>query len=90
MAQLEYNNFVANLDMKPTIVWIQGVDGYQPQAAGIGGGLQKGQQIIRASVEFSYLSSTSLELAYSLWLGDNAAGAYADRDNVSMTFKYHF
>lgn len=90
VGQLEYNNIFANLDMKPTIVWIHGVDGYQPQAAGIGGGLQKGGQIARASVEFTYLSSTSLELAYSLWLGDNNAGSYNDRDNVSMTFKYHF
>jgi len=90
VAQLEYNDIFANLDMKPTVVWIHGVDGYQPQAAGIGGSLQEGQQIVRASVEFSYLARTSLEMAYSAWLGDNAAGAYFDRDNVSMTFKYHF
>lgn len=90
VAQLEYNDIFANLDMKPTVVWIHGVDGYQPQAAGIGGALQEGQQIVRASVEFSYLARTSLEMAYSAWLGDNAAGAYFDRDNLSLTFKYHF
>jgi hypothetical protein len=76
--------------MRPTLVWIHGVDGYQPQAAGIGGALQEGQQIARASVDFSYLSSTSLELAYTQWLGDNAAGAYFDRDNLSLAFKYRF
>lgn len=90
VAQLEYNDIFANLDMKPTLVWIHGVDGYQPQATGIGGGLQKGQQIARASLEFSYLASTSLELAYSQWLGDNAAGNYFDRDNLSLVFKYRF
>jgi hypothetical protein len=31
-----------------------------------------------------------LELAYSQWLGDNAAGAYFDRDNLSLAFKYRF
>lgn len=90
VAQLEYLNLFANLDVRPALVWIHGVDGYQPQAAGIGGTLQKGQQTIRASVDFSYLSSTSLELAYTTWLGDNAAGAYSDRDNVSLAFKYRF
>jgi hypothetical protein len=90
VGQLEYNDIFANLDMRPTLVWIHGVDGYQPQAAGIGGALQEGQQIARASVDFSYLSSTSLELAYTQWLGDNAAGAYFDRDNLSLAFKYRF
>lgn len=90
VAQLEYLNLFANLDVKPTLVWIHGVDGYQPQAAGIGGSLQKDSQTVRASVEFSYLSSSSLELAYTTWLGDNAAGAYHDRDNVSLAFKYRF
>lgn len=90
VAQLEYLDLVANLDMKPTLVWMHGVDGYQPQAAGIGGLFQKNSQTVRASVEFSYLSSTSLELAYTTWLGDNAAGAYHDRDNISLAFKYRF
>lgn len=90
VAQLEYLDIFANLDMKPTLVWIHGVDGYQPQATGIGGALQKGQQTVRASVEFSYLSSTSMELAYTTWLGDNAAGAYSDRDNIALAFKYRF
>lgn len=90
VGQLEYNDIFANLDMKPTLVWMHGVDGYQPQAAGIGGNFQKGQQIIRASLDFSYLASTSMELAYSQWLGDNAAGAYFDRDNLSLSFKYRF
>ena len=90
VAQLEYLDLFANLDVKPTLVWIHGVDGYQPQATGIGGTFQKGSQTVRASVEFNYLSSTSLELAYTTWLGDNAAGAYSDRDNIALAFKYRF
>lgn len=90
VARLEYLDLFANLDVKPTLVWIHGVEGHQPQAVGIGGTFQEGQQTIRASLEFSYLSSTSLELAYTTWLGDNSAGFYSDRDNVALAFKYSF
>ncbi len=85
VATLDYQDVFANIKISPSIVWVHDVQGYEPGAAG---GLSEDEQAISASVKFSYLSSASLKLTYSTWLGDN--GANYDRDNLSMSFKYNF
>ncbi|MBQ0719222.1 MAG: DUF1302 family protein [Gammaproteobacteria bacterium] len=85
VATLDYQDVFANIKISPSIVWVHDVKGYEPGAAG---GLSEDEQAISASVKFSYLSSASLKLTYSSWLGDN--GANYDRDNLSMSFKYNF
>ncbi len=82
---LDYQDAFANIKISPSIVWVHDVKGHEPGAAG---GLSEDEQAISASVNFSYLSSASLKLTYSTWLGDN--GANYDRDNVSLSFKYNF
>jgi len=82
---LDYQDAFANIKISPSIVWVHDVKGHEPGAAG---GLSEDEQAISASVNFSYLSSASLKLTYSTWLGDN--GANYDRDNLSMSFKYNF
>ncbi|MGK2907576.1 MAG: DUF1302 domain-containing protein [Desulfuromonadales bacterium] len=85
VAGLEYNNFFSNINMNPTLVFIHNVDGYQPFNSGA---MVEGQRIIRASVQFTYLTRTSLEFGYSKWVG--SAGLSEDSDNVSAVFKYSF
>jgi hypothetical protein len=46
------------------------------------------QRTVVYGVTFEYLSSTSLDLAYTTWLG--TAGVWDDRDNIAATFKYSF
>jgi len=85
VAGLEYNNVFANINVLPTLVWIHNVNGYEPFSTG---SLVEEQRTIRTSVLFTYLSSTSLEFAYSKFVG--SAGVNDDRDNVSAIFKYSF
>lgn len=82
---LEYNDVFWNLNVLPTLVWIHNVEGYEPGAAG---GLVENQRTVRASLNFTYLSKASVELAYSHWIG--TAGGNFDKDNASITFKYYF
>ncbi|MEH6543151.1 MAG: DUF1302 family protein [Porticoccaceae bacterium] len=82
---MDYNDVFANVKVSPSLVWVHNVKGREPTAAG---GLSEDKRVISASVNFSYLSRTSMKLTYSTWLGDN--GAYYDRDNVSISFKYNF
>ena len=83
--KLDYNDAFANIKVSPSLVWIHNVHGYEPPAAG---GMSEGKQVVSAGVNFSYLSSTSVKLTYSSWLGDNS-GKY-DRDNIAISFKYNF
>ena len=82
---LDYQDAFANLKVSPSLVWVHDVKGYEPGAAG---GLTEDEQAISASVNFSYLSSSSLKFTYTTWLGDN--GSNYDRDNVALSFKYNF
>jgi len=82
---LDYQDVFANIKISPSVVWVHDVKGNEPSATG---GLSEDEQAVSASVNFSYLSSASLKLTYSTWLGDN--GAKYDRDNVSLSFKYNF
>ncbi|MBI2783729.1 MAG: DUF1302 family protein, partial [Gammaproteobacteria bacterium] len=85
VASFEYNNLFWNLNMKPRFVFAHGVRGYTPFGAGA---LVQDQKTLVAGVTFEYLSSTSLDLAYTTWLGK--AGVWDDRDNIALTFKYSF
>ena len=85
LVSLDYLDLFANIKVSPSIVWVHDVHGFEPGAAG---GLSEDERAISTSVNFSYLSSTSLKLTYSTWLGDN--GANYDRDNLSASFKYNF
>jgi hypothetical protein len=85
VASFEYNNLFWNLNMKPRFVFAHGVEGYTPFGSGA---LVKDQKTLVAGVTFEYLSSTSLDLAYTTWLGK--AGVWDDRDNIALTFKYSF
>jgi hypothetical protein len=85
VAGLEYNNAFANINVNPTLVFLHNVNGYQPFQSGA---MVEGQRVIRASVLFTYLTRTSLELGYSTWVG--SAGLNEDKDNVSAIFKYSF
>ena len=85
VAAFEYNNLFWNLNMNPRLVFQHDVRGYTPFAVG---GAYQDQKIFVAGVTFEYLSSTSLDLAYTTWLGK--AGPWDDRDNIALTFKYSF
>lgn len=85
VASLDYLDVFANITVTPAIVWVHDARGFQPTAAG---GLTEDERVVSASVNFSYLSSTSLKFTYSTWLGDN--GTYYDRDNLSVSAKYNF
>ncbi len=85
VVSLDYLDLFANIKVSPSLVWIHDVKGFEPGAAG---GLKEDEQIVSASVNFSYLSQASMKFTYSSWLGDNG-GSY-DRDNVSLSFKYNF
>ena len=82
---LEYNDVFANVNVSPTIIFVHNVEGYTPFNAGA---LVENQRTIVAKIGFSYLSSTTLDLQYTTWLG--TAGVYEDRDNVSLVFKRSF
>ncbi|OUS14297.1 hypothetical protein A9Q89_00190 [Gammaproteobacteria bacterium 53_120_T64] len=85
VATLDYQDVVANIKISPSLVWVHDVKGREPSAAG---GLSEDERAISASVNFSYLSSASMKVSYSTWLGDNAANY--DRDNIALSFKYNF
>ena len=85
VASFEYNNLFWNLNVKPRFVFAHGVEGYTPFNSGA---LVENQRTAAAGVTFEYLSSTSLDLAYTTWLG--TAGVWDDRDNIAATFKYSF
>ena len=85
VASYEYNNLFWNLNMKPRFVFSHGVEGYTPFTSGA---LVENQRTAVVGVTFEYLSSTSLDLAYTWWLG--TAGVWDDRDNIALTFKYSF
>jgi hypothetical protein len=85
VANLEYNNAFANINMTPQVVFVHNVDGYEPFATG---GLVEEQKSLRTSLLFTYLASTSFELAYDKRIG--AAGINEDKDNISAIFKYSF
>ncbi|MFZ2209391.1 MAG: DUF1302 family protein [Porticoccaceae bacterium] len=85
VASFEYNNLFWNLNVKPRFVFAHGVEGYTPFGSGA---LVENQRTAVAGVTFEYLSSTSLDLAYTTWLG--SAGVWDDRDNIALTFKYSF
>ena len=85
VASFEYNNLFWNLNVKPRFVFAHGVEGYTPFNSGA---LVENQRTGVVGVTFEYLSSTSLDLAYTTWLG--TAGVWDDRDNIAATFKYSF
>jgi hypothetical protein len=85
VASFEYNNLFWNLNVKPRFVFAHGVEGYTPFGSGA---LVENQRTAVTGVTFEYLSSTSLDLAYTTWLG--TAGVWDDRDNIALTFKYSF
>ena len=82
---LEYNDVFANVNVSPTLIFVHNVEGYTPFNAGA---LVENQRTVVAKIGFSYLSSTTLDLQYTTWLG--TAGVYEDRDNVSLVFKRSF
>ena len=85
VASFEYNNLFWNLNVKPRFVFAHGVEGYTPFNSGA---IVENQRTVVYGVTFEYLSSTSLDLAYTTWLG--SAGVWDDRDNIAATFKYSF
>ncbi len=85
IASYEYNNLFWNLNVKPRFVFAHHVEGYTPFTSGA---LVENQRTAAVGVAFEYLSSTSLDLAYTWWLG--SAGVWDDRDNIALTFKYSF
>ncbi|HEX4881939.1 MAG TPA: DUF1302 family protein [Porticoccaceae bacterium] len=85
VASFEYNNLFWNLNVKPRFVFAHHVEGYTPFTSGA---LVENQRTAAVGVAFEYLSSTSLDLAYTWWLG--SAGVWDDRDNIALTFKYSF
>jgi hypothetical protein len=85
VASFEYNNLFWNLNVKPRFVFAHGVEGYTPFTSGA---MVENQRTVVYGVTFEYLSSTSLDLAYTTWLG--TAGVWDDRDNIAATFKYSF
>ena len=85
VASYEYNNLFWNLNVKPRFVFAHGVEGYTPFTSGA---LVENQRTAVVGVTFEYLSSTSLDIAHTWWLG--SAGVWDDRDNISITFKYSF
>ena len=85
VASFEYNNLFWNLNVKPRFVFAHGVEGYTPFTSGA---LVENQRTAAVGVAFEYLSSTSLDIAHTWWLG--SAGVWDDRDNIAITFKYSF
>jgi hypothetical protein len=85
VASYEYNNLFWNLNVKPRFVFAHGVEGYTPFTSGA---LVENQRTAVVGVTFEYLSSTSLDIAHTWWLG--TAGVWDDRDNIAITFKYSF
>jgi hypothetical protein len=85
VASFEYNNLFWNLNVKPRFVFAHGVEGYTPFNSGA---IVENQRTVLYGVTFEYLSSTSLDLAYTTWLG--SAGVWDDRDNIAATFKFRF
>jgi hypothetical protein len=85
VASFEYNNLFWNLNVKPRFVFAHGVEGYTPFNSGA---IVENQRTVVYGVTFEYLSSTSLDLAFTTWLG--SAGVWDDRDNIAATFKYSF
>jgi hypothetical protein len=85
VASYEYNNLFWNLNVKPRFVFSHGVEGYTPFTSGA---LVENQRTAVVGVTFEYLSSTSLDIAHTWWLG--TAGVWDDRDNIAITFKYSF
>jgi len=85
VASYEYNNLFWNLNVKPRFVFAHGVEGYTPFGSGA---LVENQRTAVVGVTFEYLSSTSLDIAHTWWLG--SAGVWDDRDNIAVTFKYSF
>ncbi|PCJ38019.1 MAG: hypothetical protein COA75_02050 [Cellvibrionales bacterium] len=82
---LQYDNAFANINVSPTLIFVHNVEGYTPFNAGA---MVENQRIIVAKVGFSYLSSTTVDLQYTTWLG--TAGTSEDKDNVSIVFKRSF
>jgi len=82
---LEYNDVFANVNVSPTLIFVHNVEGYTPFNAG---SMVENQRVIVAKVGFSYLTSTTVDLQYTTWLG--TAGTSEDKDNVSIVFKRSF
>lgn len=87
LAQLEYNNLFANLNVKPSVMWGQDVSGIAPQPVqNFVSGTK--QYAIGSVVEFG--PQWSAQLQYQGSFGGGTVNSAKDRDVISLGVAYNF
>ncbi len=84
-ARLDYNNAVAGINLFPYAQFLHDVSGNSPSPSGP---FVEGRTALTLGLRADYLSSWQADLSYTRYAGDG--NELADRDFVSVSFKYSF
>jgi len=82
----QYNNVIAGVNFKPSILWSHDVDGYAPQP---GGNFIEGNTKLTVNLSASYLETYSAVIAYTQYSGDDFS-VLKDHDFMSVNFSVIF
>jgi len=86
-AQLEYNNALGPVTLRPRLAWRHDVDGISP---GPGENFLEGRMAVSLGLSADYLSQWSADLSYTNFFGAGAFNLLNDRDYVAFSLAYSF
>ena len=82
LVSAQYNNVIAGVNFKPSILWSHDVNGYAPQP---GGNFIEGNKKIAVNLSASYLETYSALIAYTHYSGGDFS-VLKDHDFMSVNF----
>ena len=82
MAQLEYSNVFAGINLKPNLAWSHDVHGYSPV-------FNEGSKAVSVGVDADYRSTYTASLSYTNFFGGDF-NTNVDRDFVALSFGVNF
>ncbi|WP_435608909.1 DUF1302 domain-containing protein [Pseudomonas knackmussii] len=82
MAQLEYSNVFAGINLKPNVAWSHDVHGYSPV-------FNEGSKAVSVGVDADYRSTYTASLSYTNFFGGDF-NTNVDRDFVALSFGVNF
>lgn len=85
-AELNYNNLLSGISLKPSFSWAHDVDGYAPAP---GAQFTQGSQAFGMSVEASYQQTYAATLAYKTFSGGDF-NALSDKDFISLSLAVNY
>jgi len=85
LVNMEYNNVLAGLDLKPTLTWREDVKGYSPTS----GAFKEGQQALGLALNADYQSLYNGSISYTRYSGGQYSQV-SDRDFASISVGVQF